>query len=524
MPGRIRRIAAKRSAIVSAFLLAACGTNVGNPAPPRIDAAAELPKQMSTIVVPLTADLKELEARVNQRTPLTLWQIDRKEPHCIPAQRLTVCAIPKKACKGKECQKVGCKFGFEKTKITPDISCRIVGKVTRGPIKLGGRGDRLEITMPVKAVMSARDVGGVIKQETATGSATVRAVARLSVDRNWAPVAKVDIAYDWSDPPGIDFLGQRIHVVQKADAKLKTVIAGLERDIPGELGKVRMRDQIEGAWKQGVTSILLNRERPPAWMRVTPQRLGFGGYQVKGGKLEMTLSAETLTETFIGDRPPDPVSVPLPPPAGRLGQRGLHFHIPVLADFSQLEPVVERALGKLARKGITLPGIGPVDAEFGKVTIYATQGGRLAVGIEAKARARQSAVGKAQGEIWLSAIPYNDTNSQIVHVRDLKIAGRTDRTTVNLLFSLFDDPVVLEEIRASLTHDFANDYQKVLTAAKKAIAERREGDFLLSANVTSVNHGALMVTGQGLFLPVEARGTAKILYSPLPAQRKNRFR
>lgn len=517
MPGMMRRIAT----VFSALLLAACGTNVGNPAPPRIDTAAELPKQMSTIVVPLTADLKELEARVNQRTPLTLWQIDRKEPRCIPAQRLTVCPIPKKACKGKECQKVGCKFGFEKTKIMPDISCRIVGQVTRGPIRLGGRGDRLEITMPVKAVMSARDVGGVIKRETATGSANVRAIAKLSVNRNWAPVAKVDIAYDWSDPPGIDFLGRRIRFVEKADAKLKTVIAGLERDLPDELGKIRMRNQIEGAWKQGFTSIMLNRERPPAWMRITPQRLGFAGYQVRNGKLEMTLAAEALAETFIGDRPEAPEPTPLPPPAGRFGQRGLHFHIPVLADFSQLEPVVERALGKLAAKGITLPGVGPVDAEFGKVTIYATEGGRLAVGVKAKARARRSALGKAQGEIWLSAIPYNDTNSQVVHVRDLKIAGRTDRASVNLLFSLFDDPVVLEEIRTSLTHDFEGDYQKVLTAARKAIAERREGDFLLSADVTGVNHGALMVTGQGLFLPVAVSGTAKILYSPLSrAKRK----
>src|SRR5690606_4796853 len=125
-----------------------------------------------------------------------------------------------------------------------------------------------------------------------------------------------------------------------------------------------------------------NRERPPVWMRVTPQRLGFGDYRVRGGMLEMMIAAEAVTETFVGDRPDAPGPTPLPPPVQGIAERGLRFHIPVLADYAQLEPVVERALGKLAKKGITLPALGPVDAEFGKVTIYATEGGRIAVGIK----------------------------------------------------------------------------------------------------------------------------------------------
>ena len=52
--------------------------------------------------------------------------------------------------------------------------------------------------------------------------------------------------------------------------------------------------------------------------------------------------------------------------AKTIGQRGLQFYIPVLADYEQLEPVVLRALRKLAAKGITLKGIGAVDAEFMK--------------------------------------------------------------------------------------------------------------------------------------------------------------
>lgn len=497
------------------FLLSACSDNVGNPAPPQIKTPANFPKQTSTIVVPLTVQLADIEAKLNASTPQRLWSINQREPKCIPAQRITICPLHQKKCTGKNCKDVACKFGIKGSKITPDVACNIVGQVTRGRLSLSGRGDAIFVNLPIKAVISARDVGGLIKRETATASADVRAVVKMSIGKTWSPVAKVSIDYSWKEPPGIDFLGRKIRFTDKADAKLASVLAGLERDLSREIAKVQTRAIVEGAWRQGFTSIMLNRERPPAWMRITPQRLSFGGYRVTGRQLEMTLAAETITETFIGSRPADPDVTPLPPPGQAFPNTGLRFHIPVLADYSELEPVVERALKKLAAKGISLEGIGPVDVQFGKVTIYATEGGKLAVGIKASADVIQSPLQRTRGEIWLSAIPYNQPNSQIMKVRDLKIAARTDSTAVNLLISLFSDTEVLAEISAALNEDFNKDYEKVLIAAKKAIAKRREGDFTLSANVEKVSHGTVMVTGSGLFLPVDVTGKADIRYTPV---------
>ncbi|MEN2787934.1 DUF4403 family protein [Sphingomonas qilianensis] len=479
---------------VIALGVSACNRDKGSVAPPRIDTAAELPSQSSTIVVPVSVSLSALEQQLDARTPTELWRIDKAEPRCVPGKQVKL-------------------FG-KAVKVTPTLACRIVGHVRRGRIRLGGSGDTLTIAMPITAEISARDVGGIIKQETATGAAIVRATAKLSLDGNWSPVAKVDLAYDWTEPPGIDFLGQRIRFAEKADAKLKGVIAGLERDLPRELAKLRARDHLAQAWRQGFTAIQLNRERPPAWMRITPRRLGFGGYRIAGDRIELQLAAEALTETFVGNRPTDPVPTPLPPPAPQIGPRALRFFIPVLADYAQLEPVVQRALRKLAAKGIDLAGIGPVDAQFGKVTIYATENGYIAVGVQTKVKARSGVLPATSGEIWLSALPYNAENSQIVRARDVRIAGRSDSQAVNLLISLFDDVGVQANIRDALTHDFARDYNKVLIAARRAIAGHREGDFVLSADITDVRNGPIRVTGQGLFLPVQVAGTANIRFAP----------
>ena len=98
----------------------------------------------------------------------------------------------------------------------------------------------------------------------------------------------------------------------------------------------------------------------------------------------------------------------------------------------------------------------------------------------------------------------------------MRIAGTTDREAVNLLFALFEDPEVLAEISKALVTDFNKDYEKVLVAAKKGIALRREGDFTLSAEVNEVSHGTVIATGQGLFLPVDVTGKANIRYTPQP--------
>ena len=166
--------------LCAAAFLGGCDKQVGNPAPPRIDTAAELPKQTSTIIVPLTIDIGGLEAKLNRSAPTRLWAINQYEPKCIPAQRVTICPVHKKKCKGKACKNVDCEIGFKRTKVTPDVACTIVGHVNRGRIRLSGRGDLLTVTMPVTAVVSARDVGGVVKRETANASAVCRWFARWS--------------------------------------------------------------------------------------------------------------------------------------------------------------------------------------------------------------------------------------------------------------------------------------------------------------------------------------------------------
>jgi len=459
--------------------------------PPHATDTIDAKPQSSIIAVPIEADLSSLYATLEREVPRTLWTIDKPDQ---------VCAAPKKV-----------KVLVVKIK-TPTIKCRITGQVTRGGLIITGSGQTFVVTMPISAVMHARDIAGIIKQETATARAQVRAIVRLNLASDWNPRGKVDISYDWTKEPSAEILGQKIVFTSKADAKLKGVVVKLEASLAREIAKLNFRTAVQHAWGQAFTSLQLNRANPPVWMRITPQELQYGGYQVRGRKLTLALGMKALTETFVGDRPADPARAPLPPVRPLKQQRGaLLFYIPVIADYAQLEPVILKALVKRSAQPFPVPGLGPVMAEFDTIEAYGTSGGRVAVGVTFKARMQDEPKAEpAQGTVWLTGMPLNPAGTQQINFTDVEVRGGSNSTKTNLLLRLANAPGIPQTIAEAIGQNFTRDYAELMAKISRAIDEKREGNLLIRARIDDVKTGSLTATGQGLYLPVWGTGTASI--------------
>ena len=477
-----------------AAMLAGCGTTIDVEPPPEVDSQPADTGQLSRLQVPVTLPLGPVQAAVEREVPKKLWAINRKMDACVPGERVKAL--------GRE------------VKVTPDISCRLEGQVTRGAITLGGRGERITLSMPISAVIAAKDVGGIIKQETATARATVRMTARLSMSEDWTLKPKVDIDYGWREAPGIDILGQRVEFTSRADRELQGVVRQIERQVERELARVDVKSAVEAAWRQGFAVLSLNKENPPVWMTIAPEAVGVDGYAINGREATVRLSLAARTASYVGDRPAAPEAVPLPPRSAGLADPGITMLLPVLADYDELEPVVLRELKELAAKGITLPGAGAVDVEFRSVSIHATENGRLAVGVDAKIVPEGSwwarAYGTVDGMMWLTGLPVNEENSTRIAIRDFALYGESDRRTVNLIGRMLLSPQVQQRIGTVLTEDFHADYDALLADVREAVADLREGPWRIAITVDDVRHGKIAATGAGLYLPVMARGTGTI--------------
>lgn len=497
--------------LLGLLLLAACRPPAAE-APPRATSDATVPVSTSRVSVPLSARLSDLAALLNAEVPQVLMTIDRKEDACVPAQHLNLCLKHERPCKGEACRNVPCKIGTKKAKITPSLSCRIVGEVRRGPIRLSGAGDRIHLRMPVSAEISAKDVGNILS-ETATAAAEVRAVIRLGMSPDWHPGAKVEIDYSWTKKPGIELLGKRITFAGRADPELQKVVARLEKSLPAKLEKLQPRSRIEDIWKAGFTTLELNARNPEVWMRVTPRRLDFAGYEIRGDLLLLKAELEAGAETFVGTRPMAPEPTPLPNSGPVEPGKGFHITAPVIADYAVLEPVLWKALNKLAKKPIEVPGVGPVQASFGPPTIYATNGGKLALGLVIEAR-KADGSSKTKGKVWLTGTPYNDPSSPLVKVRDLQIYGNADSMAGNLLVLVAGTPGVRTGIEHALAQNFNNDITKLKGKIDKALTEKRVGNFLLDVQMDPFRFGVVQALPQGAYLPVEVTGTGSVRWEP----------
>jgi hypothetical protein len=491
-----QRLASQAAGVLAAaILISACSqSRAPVTAPPRADDPVPVPAGASLIAVPVEADAAILRRMVEREVPETLWQIDQRFERCVPPQRI--------------------KLLGQRIKLAPKIGCRVVGKVTRGRITLRGEGADIVADVPLRAVVAARDVGGILKGETATGTAMAHARIRLDLASDWSPRAAVKLRYDWTRAPGIDFLGQRIEFTKQADKELGPIVRRLERELPRELEKLRLRPQVADLWRSGFTTLTLNERNPPVWMRLTPLKVRYGGYSFRGDRITLNLGLEARTETFVGVRPQPAAPTALPPPDKGKLNGGLSFFIPVVANYATLEPVILRALRKRGARPFTLPAIGDVNATFDKIEAYGTTGGRIAVGVDLTAQRVGDSDAPTRGKVWLTATPVTQPGSAQVRFANVQVRGVSDGIGGNLLLTLAEQFSFSEPIADALEQNLAGDLAELEGKIRGALAEKSEGPLLIRTRIDTFETGRISAHGQGLCMPVSATGMASVRYVP----------
>ncbi|KPF64503.1 DUF4403 family protein [Porphyrobacter sp. AAP60] len=477
-------------ALAGLTLLAACSNSAEGEtnAPPRATDPIAYPKDPSRIAVDVDVDLAALERALEREVPRELWQIDQPESECIAPKTIDLALFKVKS---------------------PEIKCRIVGKVTRGRLRLSGSGQRLVVNLPVNGTLAARDVAGIFKGETATGTAEVALAMRLDLQPEWRLTGTSKLDYRWTKEPGIDFMGQRITFTSEADRELRPIKRDVERIVAGELAKLPVKQTATEGWRAGHEVFELNEKDPAVWGRLTPQQFRYGGYEVRGRVLTLQLGLDALFETFVGMKPEAVTPAALPPVARREKDtvRSV-LHVPVVADYAVLEPVIAEALAKRAKRPFVIEDYGSVTASFANIRVYGTGKGRIAVGAKFAARSDLPVVGKAKGTIWLTARPENEAGSRKVRFADVAVTGETDITGEAFLFALANSPGFQDAITSALEQNFESDFSSLRAKIDQALAQREGRITDYSITIGTVETGIITAHGEGLYLPVDV--TARI--------------
>ncbi|MEE4153150.1 MAG: DUF4403 family protein [Erythrobacter sp.] len=466
--------------------LAGCAKQADAPEPPpRATDKITFPHETSKIALDLKVDLAGLERDLEADLPRDLLSFSRPDTVCVPPKEVDLPLFKVK---------------------TPKLKCDIEGKVRRGRLRVSGRGRQLQVRMPVKAEVVARDIADILKQETGTAALDLTLSMKVDLTRDWRLTSDVALDYAWSNEPGIDFLGKRITFTREADRALAPLRAKAAAALEDSLERLALKDAAERGWRAAHTVLELNRANPAVWGRITPESFAYGGYQISGRTMTIALGLEGVLETHVGHRP-EPIEPAALPPLERLSGRtgfGL-LKVPVVADYAVLEPVLATALARRAARPFNLGEYGSVKARFDKIEIYGTTANRIAVGIDFAAQSDLSLWKNAHGRVWLTARPFNAANSRTINFADMRISGSTDMVGEEILFALANSDELQAVIGETLRQNFEHDFAKLRTKIDRAIASRRDGPVAYSITVEKIDTGRIKAHGEGLHLPVQLR-------------------
>ena len=281
---------------VTAILIWFANTVRDYPAPPRIQAPLDRAPDRSVLITRATAPIIAIRDRLEEAVPRTLVRLDERIEECVPREEVRVA-------------------GLDLFK-TPKLGCKLVGTITRGAITLGGSGRVLSARLTINADIEVQDLGDIIKREKVTAAANVTVLAQLSVDPNWRLKPNVDLAYTWKTKPGVQVMGQRITFAKSADKALAKSLSQLERQIEAEIRTIDLRGEVEKVWREAHTTLSINRENPPIWMRIDPKNLGAGSLSVNGQEIAAELMLEADLQLEVGAEPSSPTPTMLGANAG----------------------------------------------------------------------------------------------------------------------------------------------------------------------------------------------------------------
>lgn len=473
--------------ILGLLVLASCNRAGSNPEPVRVETPFALPAQDSTIAVPVTARVIDLERLLNARVPMTFDSTAAQQAACAKPGTL---------------RRIGCQFS---------------GTVTRGPISVSAvDANVIKLTMVLDGAIAARELARFVGEAPVSAAAQVEALVRLDMVDNWQPQARVGIGYQWVRAPGMAVFGQRVSLAGAADPLVARLIAELEAAVPESLERLQPRQRLEALWAQGFAVLPLNPGMPPVWLRLAPQRLYFNNYSINGDVLTLAIGASAVAQSFVGSEPKPLPATPLPPqaevPPNALAQ--FRLQLPVVADYAGLERLVAANLKPLEAGPMQVRGLGAVTATFGKVQIHETSGGRVAIGLDITAGTPRQWL-KPSGTVWMTVKPVLLPGSQQLDIGAVAITGNPDNASFRMLLAVARSRLVRDQIAKAMSRDFSAERDRALASARETLADRRVGEFRLAATIDSVDNGGLVVMGQGLALPVTAQGTARLTLDPV---------
>ncbi|WP_298971779.1 DUF4403 family protein [uncultured Roseobacter sp.] len=474
---------------------------------------ASLPAQVSQITVPLSVDLTHVQSRINAELAGRLHTINENNVHCVKAEWF----------KTKIPEFRGFKIYSKtvKTKISPDLYCDLRGHVDRrGDLAIGGRGNTLNLSLPIHASVTAKTIG---IQETAKADATFFINATPGINSEWQPTLNVHSDFRWDRRPEIRLLDMiKVTIGSKVEPTLRKEMAELEASVPAMLEELNLRGEVEKIWSDVQDPILIS-ESPQTWAVFVPTSVGFSGFNVVGQSLDTQVSVEGETRVFVGEKPQvEKVALmPLTDTAPETGQFSLAVPIAVQEDEVQvfLDDMPSDVFNFNIDEGAALQGT----LQVSNMDIEMRANGGLSLLTDVHYDNRSNWLRAidifdwfdVEGRVELTVIPALDASKQIIYAQDLRLDSDTNSGLADTLVNVMDLPFVRDVLAEQLKYDFSEELAEGIAEANAAMNQSVDGEVHISGALVNAGVRDLVIKDGLMFVVAEANGAVSASFGAL---------
>jgi hypothetical protein len=480
-------VACSRLPRLSVLVLAGCGLwgEEAPTAPPRGAApSAAIASAPSTILVPLSIDLTELQEAIQEQVPSILFVEE-----------------------GKELDRG----------VLADI------QVSRqGDVQLQGREDgQLRLVIPLHLHVDAYHSIQVRNRKKDRDTRKVPLDADLSlfidlalnISGDWRMQSVATASYRWEVPPVLRLGRLSLDLTETIDEKLSERMPRIAERIEGRLAeRDRLPSRIATVW-DNISGARPLPKPEGAWLLIEPTALFVSAPVVSGDAIRLTGGMTGTVSTALGD---EPVHTPLPlpprtaPPPG--GDDGLRLGVDVALSWVAL---AEQASGALQGRQWPLMVSG---TETGTLTVTGIElypsGTLLAVGVSYLA---DSMLWESEGVLWLTGTPVLDVEAQRLSVDDFDYVVDTTDTALSGVNAEVIREKLRDQVRDNLSFPFGDAISEQIALANeqlRSVTLPRGGT--LTAELDSAELKAIRLTDEALAVRVELRGTAELRLPPPP--------
>ena len=430
-------------------------------APPKVSEIPQIIQKPSTIIIPVSIDIKDLERKVNNELNGLVYEDNSLDDNNHDNMMI-------KAWK---------RDYFDINLNGNEISYRL-------PLKLW-----------VKAGFKLEKFGfSVSDYEEFNAEIAVKYKTAFSINKDWTLVTKTSPdGYEWLSAPTIKVAGLEVPVKYVADLFLKSSQKMITARIDDTIRKgFNLQKYVNQAWMKLQTPVKLN-DAYNIWLRIKPEEIFTEQFTGINNKLNLSIGVKSTNELVIGKEPEMTDIIPLPK-LGMINKPEPKFAININTEipFTKINELAQQQLvGKEFKDGKKAVNIMDINA-YGS-------GEKFVVEVTVE--------GSIKGKLYLTGKPFYNKDEKTIQVEDLDYDLSSEKALVRtaswLLHGTFK-----KSIQNKLTYSIADRIDQSRCMIQKYLKDNKSiKGMTLNGELKNIDIDEIYITEEAVKVIIYLEGT-----------------